>query len=132
MAYLCLSFFPWNQPEKTYAFTIINKKDLKFYIICGILHKKYLKMRVKKMNFFKDIKLENLNSIETLFSIYKHLIFHLCPYKARFFKIVLSWRMRHNRKLILKGRGFQGGSDEKMRRLWLGGEIVVVGLPPLV
>ena len=33
--------------------------------------------------------------------------------------------------MILKGRGFQGGSDEKIRRMWLGSEIVVVGLPPL-
>ena len=32
--------------------------------------------------------------------------------------------------MILKGRGFRGGSDEKMRRMWLGREIVVVGLPP--
>ena len=28
--------------------------------------------------------------------------------------------------------GFRGGSDEKMRRMWLGLEIVVAGLPPLV
>ena len=27
-------------------------------------------------------------------------------------------------------RGFRGGSDEKMRRMWLGREIVVAGLPP--
>jgi len=32
----------------------------------------------------------------------------------------------------LKGRGFRGGSDEKMRRMWFGLEIDVVGLPPLV
>jgi len=30
----------------------------------------------------------------------------------------------------LKGRGFRGGSDEKMRRMWFGLEIDVVGLPP--
>ena len=29
----------------------------------------------------------------------------------------------------MEGRGFRGGSDEKM---WFGLEIVVVGLPPLV
>ena len=34
--------------------------------------------------------------------------------------------------MILKGRGFRGGSDEKMRRMWFGLEIDVVGLPPLV
>jgi len=32
----------------------------------------------------------------------------------------------------LKGRGFRGGSDEKLRRMWLEREIVVVGLPPLI
>ena len=31
----------------------------------------------------------------------------------------------------MKGRGFRGGSDEKMRRMWFGLEIDVVGLPPL-
>ena len=46
-------------------------------------------------------------------------------------KIVLSWRIRHLKKIILKGRGFRGGSDDKMRRMWLGREIVVTGLPPL-
>ena len=48
------------------VFTIIKKKRLKFYklgIICGILHQDYLKMRVKKVKLFKDIKLENVNSI---------------------------------------------------------------------
>ena len=65
------------------------------------------------------------------FSIYKHLRFHLCPNVARFFKNSLFGRIRHFKKMILKGRGFQGGSDEKIRRMWLGSEIVVVGLPPL-
>ena len=32
---------------------------------------------------------------------------------------------------MVEGRGFRGGSDEKMRRMWLGLEIDVVGLPPL-
>ena len=31
----------------------------------------------------------------------------------------------------MEGRGFRGGSDEKIRRMWLGLEIVVAGLPPL-
>jgi len=63
------------------VFAIINKKIFKFYklvIICGILHQKYLKMRVKKVNIFKDIR-QIFNSIETFFSIYKNSIFHLCP-----------------------------------------------------
>ena len=36
-----------------------------------------------------------------------------------------------NFKKKLKGQGFRGGSDEKMRRMWFGLEIDVVGLPPL-
>ena len=36
-----------------------------------------------------------------------------------------------NTKIILKGQGFRGGSNEKMMRMWLGREIVVVGLHPL-
>ena len=51
------------------GFTIINKKDWssKLGIICGILNQEYLKMRVKKVNIFKDIKLENFNLIKTFF-----------------------------------------------------------------
>jgi len=32
-----------------------------------MLHQEYLKMRIKKVNIFKDIKLETFNSIETFF-----------------------------------------------------------------
>jgi len=35
--------------------------------MCGILHQEYLKMRVKKVYIFKDIKLEIFNSIETFY-----------------------------------------------------------------
>ena len=50
------------------VFTIVNKKRLKFYnIICGILHQEYLKMSLKMVNIFEDIKLEIFNSIETPF-----------------------------------------------------------------
>ena len=38
----------------------------------------------------------------------------------------------HLKKLILKGRGFRCGLDEKMMKMWFGLEIEVVGLPPLV
>ena len=47
----------------------INKKRSNFYkleIICGILYLDYLKMRVRKVNFFQDIVLKNLNSIESI------------------------------------------------------------------
>ena len=33
--------------------------------------------------------------------------------------------------IIIKGREFRGGSDEKMRRIWLRWEFVVAGRPPL-
>ena len=39
----------------------------KLGIICGILHQEYLKMRVKKVNIFKDIKLEIFNTIENFY-----------------------------------------------------------------
>ena len=44
----------------------------------------------------------------------------------------LFLRIGHLKKIILKGRGFRCGSDEKMKRMWFGLEIDVVGLPPLV
>ena len=31
--------------------------------------------------------------------------------------------------IIKEGRGFRGGSDKKTRRMWLGRENVVAGLP---
>ena len=46
-------------------------------------------------------------------------------------KIVLTSRIGNFKKKIIEGRGFRGGLDEKMRRMWLGREIVVAGLPPL-
>ena len=55
-------------------------------------------MHFKNVKIFKDFKLENFNSIETI-------------------------------EIILEGRGFRGGSEEKMRRMWLGLEIVVADLP---
>ena len=54
-------------PGKIYDF---YNKILEFYnlgINCAILHQEYLKMRVKKVNIFKDIQLENFNSIENFF-----------------------------------------------------------------
>jgi len=47
-------------------------------------------------------------------------------------KIVLSSRIIETfQHIINQGRGFRGGSDEKMRRMWLGREVVVADLPPL-
>ena len=34
-----------------------------------------------------------------------------------------GWTLK---KIILEGRGFRGGSDENMRRMWLGLDIFVV------
>ena len=41
-------------------------------------------------------------------------------------------KIGHLKKIILKGQGFQCGSDKKMMRMWFGLEIDVVSLPPLV
>ena len=69
---------------------------MKFYklgIICGILHQVYLKMRVKKVNIFKDIKLETFNSIETFFFDLQNLIFeNLCPNVALYLKNSFVWK----------------------------------------
>ena len=63
--------FPMEPPrKKKYGLHQNQEKRLKFYnlgIICGILQQEYLKMRVKKVNIFKDIVLENFYSIETIF-----------------------------------------------------------------
>ena len=40
-------------------------------------------------------------------------------------------RIGHLKIIFLKGLGFRGGLDKKMRRMWFGLGIVVVGLPPL-
>jgi len=48
------------------VFIVINKKRFKFDklgIIFGILHQEYLKIHVKRVNIFKNIELENFNSI---------------------------------------------------------------------
>ena len=63
---------------------------------------------------------------------WENLIFHLCPNVAIFLKNVFIFKDRTlQKKIILKGRGFRCGSDEKMMRMWFGLEIDVVGLPPL-
>ena len=94
MLYLCLSFSAWNHSEKFYNFHYNLQKRLKFNklgMFCGILHQEYLKMRVKKVNIFKDIKLENFNPIETFFSIYRNSIVHLWTNVAQFFKNSFIW-----------------------------------------
>ena len=50
---------------------------------------------------------------------------------ARFLKNIFSWTIRHLKRKILEGQEFQGGADEKMRRMRLGQVLVGAGLPPL-
>ena len=78
-------------------------------------------MRVNKVNIYKDIELENLNSIETIFiNLWKSNISHQ---RGPFLK----------EQFYLGGlKGFRGGSEEKMRRMWLGLEIVMASLSPLI
>ena len=60
-------------------------------------------------------------------------IFHLCPNVAIFLKKSINFQGSDTiKKIILKGRGFRCGSDEKMMKMWFGLKIDVVGLPPLV
>ena len=50
--------FLMEPPGKNLWFSLLLRK--KFYnleTICGILHQEYLKMRVNKVNIFKDIEL---------------------------------------------------------------------------
>ena len=81
-------------------------------------------MRIKKWTFLKALNLKILIQLKFFFWFTK--IYAL----TRLDSLKIVWRIRHLIKIILKGRGFRGGSDEKMRRMWLGREIVVAGLPP--
>ena len=47
-----------------------------------------------------------------------------------FLKSCLSWRIEYFKKIIFEGRRFRGGSDEKMRRMWLGLEIALAAFLP--
>ena len=82
----------------------------------------------KRWTFWRTRKL--LFKWNYFFSIYKNSTFHSCPNVDWFLKN--SSILRGFKKIILKGRGFRGGSDEKMSKMWLGLEIVVADLPPLV
>ena len=82
------------------------------------------------MNIFHDIALKNFNSIESYF-------FDLQKFNISFMLLrdpILRklFYLRELKKIIFEGRGFPGGSDEKIRSMWLTLEIVVDGLPPLV
>ena len=60
------------------------------------------------------------------------IVLNVQPFQIRIFlKIFLFARVGHSKKIILQGRFFWGGSDKKLRRMWLGREIIVVYLPPL-
>ena len=64
-----------------------------------------------------------LNSIENIFfTIYKN-------FNISFTLIVLSLRTKHFKIIILKG---QGGSEEKIRTMWLGLDTALAGHPPLL
>ena len=81
-----------------------------------------ISVNARKKELLKIIELENFNSNETIF-------FDL-------FKFNISFKPQRGpipkkmfKKIILEGRGFRGGSDEKIRRMWLRLGIVVAGLP---
>ena len=45
---------------------------------------------------------------------------------------ICNFKDRTLKKILLKGRGFRCGSDEKLMRMCFGLEIDVVALPPLI
>ena len=74
------------------------------------------------MNIFKEI----YNS-KTLIQLKQNSIFYLFIYFLKNF-IFEDYTL----KKILEGRGFWGGLDEKISRMWLGLEIVDSDLPSLI
>ena len=74
-------------------------------------------------------RFEDSNIIKSLqnFSL---AMFHALTW-PEFQKNILVFKDWTRKKIFLKGRWYRGGSDEKMRRMWLGLGIVVVGLPSL-
>ena len=55
-------------------------------MICGILQREYLKMRVRKVNIFKNIELENCNSIETIYFDLQKFHISLLPLRGPILK----------------------------------------------
>ena len=88
-------------------------------------------MALKQTLFCRTSFMEHFLFHTNLKFNWENLIFHLCPNVAIFLKMYLFSRIGHLKKIILKGRGFRCGSDEKMMRMWFGLENDVVGLPPL-
>ena len=56
----------------------------------------------------------------------------LCHNVASFWENILIFKDWTHKKIFIKGRGFRGGSDKKMRIMWLRLRFVVVGLPSLL
>ena len=81
-------------------------------------------MCTKKINIFKDIKLENFNSFTAFFSIYKNHYFIYAQTRLDSWKIVLSWRIKDFKKR------FRGGSHEKIGRMWLRQEFLWLAFLP--
>ena len=63
---------------------------------------------------------------------WENFIFHLCPNVAIFLKNVFIFKDRTLKKINIERTRISRWSDEKMRRMWFGLEIDVVGRPPLV
>ena len=80
LANLCLSFSHGINRKNSTVFTIINKKKIEVlftrnYLRHSIHSRGISEMCTKKINIFKDIKLENFNSFTAFFSIYKNHYF---------------------------------------------------------
>ena len=102
---------------------------LNFIIICGILHEKGYSRQIL---ICTTLFWEHIHCFTNLKFVRENLIFHFFPSVDRFSNNILILNDRTLRKICLKVRGFWGGSDEKIRKMWFRLGIVVVGLPPLV
>ena len=70
-------------------------------------------MCVKKCICLKTLNLKSLIKLKLFFDLQNYIF--QCQ--------INSWSLIHKNSVNLEG--FRGGSDEKMRRMWLGREIVV-------
>ena len=98
-----------------------TKKRQLLIIRCRSSTKRHLRMKKRV-----PITVENKKTVERKNNFPAGIV-------AIFLKNVFVFKDHgHLKRIILKGRGFRCGSDEKMMRMWFGLEIDVVGLPPLI
>ena len=58
-----------------------------------------------------------------------HILCHNVDRYLKFFYLQGLETLKH---ILIEGQGFRGGSDDKMRKMWLRFEIVVARRPPVI